>query len=59
MKNSQVVALSAVILAAALLVVGGNWLVVRSLRQELREIAGGAGPKASARGAPSTSPSSR
>ena len=39
-KNSQVVALSVVILGAALLVVGGNWLVARSLRQELREIAG-------------------
>jgi rhamnose transport system permease protein len=36
-KNSQVVALSAVILGAALLVVGGNWLVARSLRQELRD----------------------
>jgi rhamnose transport system substrate-binding protein len=35
-KNSQVVALSAVILAAALLVVGGNWLSMRALRAELR-----------------------
>jgi len=49
-RNSQVVALSAVILAAAALVVGGNWLVARSLRQELRELASQAGPP---RGAPS------
>ncbi len=42
-KNSQVVALSAVILTAALLVVGGNWLSMRALRAELRA---GAGPKA-------------
>ena len=35
-RNSQVAILSAVILAAALLVVGGNWLVIRSLRQELK-----------------------
>src|SRR4051812_32127243 len=34
-RNSQVAVLSAVILAAALLVVGGNWLLIRSLRQEL------------------------
>ena len=52
-KNSQVVALSAVILGAALLVVGGNWLVVRSLRDELRALSGapGAGPAASPRAA--------
>ena len=47
-KNSQVVALSAVILGAALLVVGGNWLVARSLRQELREIAGAPARRTSA-----------
>ena len=47
-KNSQVVALSAVILGAALLVVGGNWLVARSLRQELRDIADRAGSKSGA-----------
>ena len=41
-KNSQVFALSAVILGAALLVVGGNWLVVRSLRDDLRAAAAGA-----------------
>jgi rhamnose transport system substrate-binding protein len=35
-RNSQVAVLSAVILAAALLVVGGNWLLIRSLRQELK-----------------------
>jgi rhamnose transport system substrate-binding protein len=50
-KNSQVVALGAVILSAALLVVGGNWLVARSLRQELRELADRAGSK---RGAPAS-----
>jgi rhamnose transport system substrate-binding protein len=42
-KNSQIGILSAVILAAALIVAGGNWLSTRSLRQELRgsEAAGG------------------
>src|SRR2546421_1180547 len=35
-RNSQVAVLSAVILAAALLVVGGNWLLIRSLRQDLK-----------------------
>jgi rhamnose transport system permease protein len=35
-KNSQVAILSAVILMAALMVVGSNWWLVRSLRQELR-----------------------
>jgi rhamnose transport system permease protein len=35
-RNSQVAVLSGVILAAALLVVGGNWLLIRSLRQELK-----------------------
>ncbi len=35
-KNSQVGILSAVILAAAFMVVGGNWWLMRSLRQELR-----------------------
>ena len=39
-KNSQVVALSAVILAAALLVILGNYWSVRSLRQELRDTVG-------------------
>jgi rhamnose transport system permease protein len=34
-KNSQVAVLSAVILLAALLVAGSNWLLVRSVRQEL------------------------
>jgi rhamnose transport system permease protein len=34
-KNSQVAILSAVILAAALIVAGSNWLLVRSLKQEL------------------------
>src|ERR1051325_7359657 len=35
-RNSQVAFLSAVILAAAIIIVGGNWFLVRSLRQELR-----------------------
>ena len=35
-KNSQVAILSTVILAAALIVAGSNWLLTRSLRQELR-----------------------
>ena len=39
-KNSQVAILSAVILFAALMIVGGNWLLLRSLRQELRTAAG-------------------
>jgi rhamnose transport system permease protein len=37
-KNSQVAILSAVMLIAALTVVGGNWLMMRSLRQELRNL---------------------
>ena len=35
-RNSQIAILSAVILAAALIVAGSNWLLTRSLRQELR-----------------------
>jgi rhamnose transport system substrate-binding protein/rhamnose transport system permease protein len=35
-KSSQVAVLSAVILLAALLVAGSNWLLVRSVRQEMR-----------------------
>jgi len=35
-RNSQVAVLSTVILAAALLVVGGNWFLIRSLREELK-----------------------
>jgi len=34
-KNSQVAVLSAVILVAALIVAGSNWLLVRSLQQQL------------------------
>lgn len=34
-KNSQVVILSAVILVSGLIVAGSNWLLVRSLRQQL------------------------
>jgi rhamnose transport system permease protein len=40
-RNSQVGALSAVILAGALIVAGSNWMLVRSIRQELRAAAGG------------------
>lgn len=36
-KNSQVAILSAVILAAALIVAGSNWLLTRSLREELQD----------------------
>jgi rhamnose transport system permease protein len=42
-KNSQVAVLSVVILLAALIVAGSNWLLVRSLRQELA--ATGPGPQ--------------
>src|SRR5206468_10209467 len=35
-RNSQVAVLSAVVLAAALIVAGSNWLLVRSLRDDLR-----------------------
>ena len=56
-KNSQVFALSAVILGAALLVVGGNWLVVRSLRDDLRAAAVGApGPTGHPRAAAGRKP---
>jgi rhamnose transport system substrate-binding protein len=43
-RNSQVGVLSAVILGGSLIVAGSNWLLVRSLREELR---GGAGTGAS------------
>lgn len=36
-KNTQVAVLSAVVIAAALIVLGGNWLLVRSLKQGLRQ----------------------
>jgi rhamnose transport system permease protein len=39
-KNSQVAVLSAVILIAALIVAGGNWLLAGSIRQEIRKLAG-------------------
>ena len=42
-RNSQVATLSAVILVAALMVVGGNWWLVRSLRSE----SSGAAPRGS------------
>ena len=38
MKNSQVAVLSAVILLGALVVAGSNWLMVRSLRQQLGSV---------------------
>ena len=41
-RNSQVATLSAVILVAALIVAGSNWLLVRSLRQGATGATGGA-----------------
>jgi len=46
-RNSQVGILSAVIIAGALIVAASNWMLVNSLRQELR---GGAPPTAGATG---------
>jgi len=46
-RNSQVAVLCTVILAAALLVLGGNWFLVRSLRQELKNGASGLSPSSS------------
>jgi rhamnose transport system permease protein len=40
MRNSQIAVLSAVILIAAFIVAGSNWLSTRSLREELRAPAG-------------------
>jgi rhamnose transport system substrate-binding protein/rhamnose transport system permease protein len=51
-KNSQVAILSAVILAAALIVAGSNWLLVQSIRE------GGKEPNNSA-AAPSSAPAKR
>jgi rhamnose transport system substrate-binding protein/rhamnose transport system permease protein len=48
-KNSQVALVCGTILAAALVVVAGNWMLVRSLREELRRPGGpadGATPEA-------------
>ncbi len=47
-KNSQVAVLSAVILVAALLVAGSNWLLVRSVKQELTKEPGASSPTTSA-----------
>lgn len=48
-RNSQVAVLSAVVLAAALIVAGSNWFLVRSLRDELRgTVAGASAPTANA-----------
>ena len=55
MKNSQVAVLSAVVLIAASIVAGSNWLLVRSLRQELRqELRTAAGPQNSSAVTPTT-----
>ncbi len=52
-RNSQVGILSAVVLGAALIVAGSNWLSVKTLREELKQ--GGAGPQnSSGGGAPAT-----
>jgi rhamnose transport system permease protein len=48
-KNSQVAVLSAVVLAAALVVAGSNWWLVRSLRQDLRAARGAAAPAPASR----------
>src|SRR6185503_1407410 len=40
LKNSQIAVLSGVILLAALIVTGSNWMLISSLRQELRDLAG-------------------
>ena len=40
-RNSQVAVLSGVILAGSLLVAGTNWMLVRSLRQDVRRAASG------------------
>ena len=39
-RNTQVAALSAVVLAGALIVAGSNWMLMRSVRNELRAAAG-------------------
>ncbi|HEX6626061.1 MAG TPA: substrate-binding domain-containing protein, partial [Pyrinomonadaceae bacterium] len=49
-RNSQIGILSAVVLGAALIVAGSNWLSVRSLREELRGGGGAAGPQGSSGG---------
>ncbi|HKP11553.1 MAG TPA: substrate-binding domain-containing protein [Blastocatellia bacterium] len=46
-KNSQVAVLSAVILAAALIVAGSNWWLAGSLRQEMKRLSGSANSSAS------------
>ncbi|MFL6277620.1 MAG: substrate-binding domain-containing protein [Blastocatellia bacterium] len=46
-KNSQVAILSAVILAAALIVAGSNWWLAGSLRQEMKRLSGAAQSPAS------------
>jgi rhamnose transport system permease protein len=48
MKNSQVAVLCAAILAAAVVVAGSNWFLIRSVRQELTENRKPDGPGASA-----------
>jgi rhamnose transport system permease protein len=57
MKNSQVAVLCAVILVAAFLVAGSNWLVMHSLRQELIGSPRSGSPSSSASG--NTSPAHR
>lgn len=41
-RNSQVAILSAVVLAAALIIAGSNWFLVNSIRQDLKSQAGSA-----------------
>jgi rhamnose transport system substrate-binding protein len=54
-KNSQVAVLSAVILAAALIVAATNWMLVRSLKQELTNTRGSSGAASHATGPASAS----
>jgi rhamnose transport system substrate-binding protein len=55
-RNSQVAILSAVILAGALIVAASNWMLVGSLRQELRGGALGANAPAAASSGSATTP---
>lgn len=51
-RNSQVAFLSGVILTAAIIILGGNWLMMRSLRQDLK---GAVGAQSGAGGPATTS----
>jgi rhamnose transport system permease protein len=53
-KNAQIAVLSVVILLAALIVAGSNWLLVRSLKQEIGGSSPAKAPGTSAQGQPIT-----